>query len=440
MNHPEATAEVYSLVYAWRMRATTLALSLLALIVLPILVAILNSINVELPWSLRWTGVAAFLFLLLAIWRRDWHLYWRVLVFSVPAYGLAVMQLMLAGLAGSGRVTLITLPLLALVMAGARAGWLAAGLSVAVYGVFTDLAGAGLLTDKFVIRLNTTEPSFWVIQGVMWLAAMIPLMFLATRFQAMQLKILVEERHARREIEAAAATRRRLEDEVTRISETEQRRMGSELHNGLCQQLTAALLECSALEKDLTARKASESQSARRLRRLLEAGLGEAYDAARGLCPVDMDPKSLAPALERLGRQTQKDSDLICEIRVEEGRSGLTSVAALNLYRIAQEAVNNAVKHAHCQRIIVELASTPEAAHLRVMDDGRPVKNQPPNPAGLGIPIMKYRAEMIGGRLWIERTPAGGMEVNCRVACAPTAARGYLPRHQPAGAEKISTS
>jgi signal transduction histidine kinase len=416
MNHPEAKAEVYSLVYAWRMRATTLALSLLALIVLPILAAILNSIGVDMPWSFRWTGLGAFVFLLLAIWRRDWHLYWRVLVFSVPAYGLAVMQLMLAGLVGSGRVTLITLPLLALVLAGARAGWLAAGLSVAVYGVFTDLAGAGLLTDKFVIRLNTTEPSFWVIQGVMWLAAMIPLLVLATRFQAMQLNIMIEERRARREIEAATAARRRLEGEVTRISETEQRRLGSELHHGLCQQLTAALLECSALENELSARKASERQAARRLRRLLETGLGEAYDAAKGLCPVDMDPKSLAPALERLGRQTQKDSDLICEIRVEEDRSCLTPVAALNLYRIAQEAVNNAVKHAHCQRIIVELASTPEAAHLRVIDDGRPVKNQPPNPAGLGIPIMQYRAEMIGGRLWIERTPAGGMEVNCRVA------------------------
>jgi hypothetical protein len=88
-----------------------------------------------------------------------------------------------------------------------------------MFGASTALAGAGMLARRLIVRENSTEPVFWLLQRVMWLAALLPIMVLLARFQALQTKIMIEERAARREVEAALAERHRLEDEVTRISE-----------------------------------------------------------------------------------------------------------------------------------------------------------------------------------------------------------------------------
>jgi signal transduction histidine kinase len=245
-------------------------------------------------------------------------------------------------------------------------------------------------------------------------------MVLLARFQALQTKIMIEECGARREVQAAMTERRRLENEITRISEDEQRRLGSELHDGLCQQLTAALLDCTALENHLSARGAQESAGMRRLRGLLEDCIGSAYDAAKGLCPVDLNPESLAPALQRLGRKVQQSAGIVCELREAGDTSALNPQATLHLYRIAQEAVNNAVKHARCHRIVLELQGSAEDCILRVMNDGQPaVAGAQGRPGGMGMQIMNYRAKTIGGTLWVEHPAGGGTVVNCRVPCGP---------------------
>ncbi len=418
----DVAAEIAAVVSEWRTKAMNVVVPVVALIGLPMLVVAVWLDGFRMGWILRAAVAAGFLMVVAAAWRRDWSLEGRALFFFAGAYGISAIQCALTGLAGSGRMGLLLLPILALILVSNRAGWLAAGISALMFGAATGLAAAGLLDKSLVIRENSTDPDYWLMQWAMWLVALVPLMMLFARFLEAQMRVMIEERRTRREVEAAALERRRLEDEITRISEEEQRRIGLELHDGLCQLLTATLLECTAVGNNLERRGAPESAAARRVGAMLEGCIGSAYDAAKGLCPVDLDPESIAPALQRLCRRLEQRSGLQCEMRETGETPVLGAEAAHHLYRIAQEAANNAVKHARCRRIDIELQGSAESCTLRVIDDGQgpePAAERPPG--GLGAQIMNYRAKAMGGKLQVEHPAGGGTVVICQVPCGQAA-------------------
>ncbi len=423
MSHEfDVAAEIAAVVSEWRARAMNIVIPVLALIGLPVLLVAVWQDGFRMGWVLRAASAAGFLMVVAAGWRRSWSLEGRALVFFIGAYGISAIQCGLTGLVGSGRIGLLLLPILALILVGNRAGWLAAGISVLIFGAATIMAAAGLLAKSLFTHVNSTDPAFWLLQGAMWLAALVPLMVLFTRFHAAQTRVMIEERRARREVEAAVIERRRLEAEIIRISEEEQRWIGSELHDGLCQQLTATLLACTAVGNRIERRGAPESAAVREVGAMLEGCIGSAYDAAKGLCPVDLDPESLAPALQRLCRRLQQRSSLQCEMRQKGHAPALSPEVAHHLYRIAQEAANNAVKHARCRRIDIELQGAAESCTLRVIDDGQ--GREPAaelQPGGMGIQIMNYRANAMGGQLRIERPEGGGTIVSCQVPCGRAA-------------------
>ena len=134
---PEVAAEVSALVSGWRAQAMSVVMPLLALITLPALLLLLFSQALAWPWSVRAAGLAVFLVLLLAIGRRAWSLPWRAGIFFVAVYALTALQWTLSGLVGSGRIALLLLPILALILVGRRAGWVAVGVSVSMFGAFT---------------------------------------------------------------------------------------------------------------------------------------------------------------------------------------------------------------------------------------------------------------------------------------------------------------
>ena len=153
-----------------------------------------------------------------------------------------------------------------------------------------------------------------------------------------------------------------------------------------------------------------------RLRSMIEDSIGTAYDVAKGLCPVDLDPDALSSALQRLARQTHKATGVACEFRSEGPVAIRDPRQAMHLYRIAQEAVTNAVKHARCRRLQVELLGQADATTLRVHDDGIGSHSTAhSNFGGMGVRLMGHRAEVLGGTLTIEHPPAGGTLVTCRV-------------------------
>lgn len=408
--------EVDAAAHAWRANSTHVVLVVLAIVGLPPIVCGLLGTPFVIPWAQRWIGVSVYGAYVAALSIPRHRYRWRAAILLSSLYVLAVAQLAVNGLAGDGRIALLVLPLLALILLGAREGWFAAAITAVLLAAFTLLAWNGMLARWQDIRENSIHPGYRLLQVLLLLGALIPLMVLFTRFLALQMRTMIAERQARRELEDASATRLRLEDEIMRVSDDERRRLGSELHDGLCQHLTAALLRCTTFENDMAARNMPEAGSAGRLRAMIEESIGMAYDVSKGLCPLDLNPDALVSALERLARQTRETTHLACEFRSEGAVAIRDPQKALHLFRIAQEAVRNAAKHAQGRMIQVELVSTSDALTLRIRDDGIGRRSDADaEVGGMGVPLMRHRAEIIGGTLTMDHPTGGGTVVTCRV-------------------------
>ncbi len=207
----------------------------------------------------------------------------------------------------------------------------------------------------------------------------------------------------------------RLEREIIDISEREQRRIGRDLHDGLCQYLAAIGCLAAALRTDLLRQDLEkEAAVAEELAELLEKGVVQTRDLARGLVPVPMDEAGLPFALEGLAASVAHLRQIDCSFRVEgEVKIGDTS-AATHLYRIAQEAINNATRHGRANKIRIALEAEGSLATLSVADNGLGLsQGKLTNSPGLGLSIMRYRARLVGGQLALTEPNDGGTVIVC---------------------------
>lgn len=212
---------------------------------------------------------------------------------------------------------------------------------------------------------------------------------------------------------------RRLEEEILEISSRERRRIGHDLHDGLGQYLAAVALKAGVLEDALTTSSSPHRVAARRLVRLLNQAVTRTRSLAHGLDPIDLDAVGLVSALKTLAQETGDLFGVPCDFRAVGGRLPLTRFVALQLYRIAQEGVHNAVEHGRPGRVQIELARVRGAIRLRIRDDGRGFDAEGPRAGGMGLRIMRHRAHVVGGALQIRSRPRKGALIECLVALAP---------------------
>ena len=208
---------------------------------------------------------------------------------------------------------------------------------------------------------------------------------------------------------------RRLEHEIVNISEMAQSRIGQDLHDGVCQVLAALSCSATSLRTDLENRNLPvEANTAAELARLLQAAVVETRDLARSLVPAHVSEVGLAVALEALSQSVTRLHRVNCtfELRGREGAGG--EVMSTHLYRIAQEAISNAIKHGKARTIGLSLRTTPDDWTLRIIDDGIGI-SETPSRSGMGLAVMAYRARATGGELTLERPPSGGTKVTCTV-------------------------
>ncbi|MBI3880079.1 MAG: PAS domain S-box protein [Verrucomicrobia bacterium] len=214
--------------------------------------------------------------------------------------------------------------------------------------------------------------------------------------------------------------RRRLEREIMEISDRERDRIGQDLHDGLCQHLVGIAYTANQLAKKLGHRAAAETAGADQIAVLLDEAITQSRQLARGLYPVSLETEGLAAALRELGDQVTQRFELTCEVKAEhEGPVG-GHVVATHLFRIAQEAVSNAVKHAQASWILIHLAIADGRIHVRVTDNGIGLSATSAGNAGMGLHTMNYRAAAIGGSLDISPAPGGGTVVSCSAPLLPT--------------------
>jgi PAS domain S-box-containing protein len=206
-----------------------------------------------------------------------------------------------------------------------------------------------------------------------------------------------------------------LQSELAEASEREQQRIGSELHDGLGQQLHALSLLAKLLLKDLEKTSSPHIDAALRLSKHIDEAGVLARNLAHGLQPVNPEPEGLMIAMRELASRTREIYRINCTFRCKQRILVTNPIVAGHLYRIAQEAVNNAMKHGHPTRLTLMLSKVGEKTVLGVKDNGKGFRVPAKRAKGMGLHIMRHRSDVIDGTLVIQRHPKGGTEVVCTV-------------------------
>jgi PAS domain S-box-containing protein len=207
--------------------------------------------------------------------------------------------------------------------------------------------------------------------------------------------------------------RKQLEREVLATSERERRVFARELHDSLGQQLSGIAYLGNVLRERLRERALPEAADAQRIARLLRRALEETRRVSRGLSPVRPEPEGLDTALSELVAQTRNVFGIGCRLRRAKPVLVTDSEAATHLYRIAQEAVSNAIRHGQARRITIGLSQRRGQVTLSVTDNGRGIGVLSPRRKGMGLRVMQYRAGLLQATVSVTRRPEGGTEVRC---------------------------
>ena len=215
--------------------------------------------------------------------------------------------------------------------------------------------------------------------------------------------------------------RRRLEKEVLEAAAREQERIGRELHDGVCQNLVGTALAVSALAKRLATDAPAAAERAEQLAAMIRQTATQVRDLSHGLSPLQPSAGGLIHGLQELARQVTETSGVRCALAVNnQPEVSYDRATATHLYRIAQEAVSNAVRHPKATTVHVQLDSDEPNHILIIRDNGCGFPRKIGN--GLGLQTMAYRARVIGGTLSIEPAAGGGTTVRCM----------FHPNHGPA--------
>lgn len=274
------------------------------------------------------------------------------------------------------------------------------------YGLFLAALsiGASIFTD---IVSGIPQVRYW--NEAVGLSSYAVFVWLLARWRSLLLQLDDRVRLRTSDLQEEILQRKRLEREMTEVTERERRRLGHDLHDSLCQHLTGVALTAQVLQSKLTGKQSDDAAEAGKLVGLIEEGIDLTRSLARGLFSPDLEGSGLAVALEGLAHGTQEKTGVSCEFHHndEEIVQPCDPAVQTQLYRIAQEAVANGVKHSRATRIVIELDDADEETSLNVFDDGGGFDSATVT-NGLGLKMMRHGADLIGAKFSVcARTPAG---------------------------------
>ena len=240
--------------------------------------------------------------------------------------------------------------------------------------------------------------------------------------------------------------RRNLERQIVEASANEQRRIGHDLHDGLCQDLIGIAFSADQIGRSLRSKGVQEeAQLADAVAASVRTAAAQARRLSHGLNPVDLKGGGLRAALDSLSRRISESFGVTCRFHSpsEEHRIHDDTIAT-HLFRIAQEAVSNAIRHGHARRITITLDIRPDQLVLTVKDDGAGLPSYlsgttvapHSDTAGIGLQTMRYRAHIINGVFDLRSGPRGGTLMTCTVRGRFSA---QSPNHHPARTSRGSS-
>lgn len=233
--------------------------------------------------------------------------------------------------------------------------------------------------------------------------------------------------------------RKNLEAAILEISEREQRRIGHDLHDGLGQELTGIAFLSKVLEQRLNSASPAEAAGAKQIAELVNQTIKQTREMARGLSPVELEVDGLGIALQQLAKRVEGRFQIDCDVEWDRSVSIVDHATATHLYRIAQEAVSNAIRHGGARHVTVRLANIEEEIALTISDDGSGFPEGVNLSKGMGLHVMNYRARTVGGSLEIARAADGGTIVTCAIPRAVEEAKQTTGATGDAGVEPPST-
>ena len=289
-------------------------------------------------------------------------------------------------------------------VAGFRPGFLFAFLAVLLWLILE--LHSGLVYSNLFIPYWNALMRFGTFMIAMSLVA-------AMRTLTSHLEERVHERTAA--LEAQITETRELEKNILEISDRERATIGQDLHDGLCQQLVSAAFSTNMLQEKLARSATPGATDVNQISDMIDDAITQARNLARGLYPVRLETEGLEMALRELAsvmsRRFEVSCTVTCPLPLPQGMPNTD----IHLYRIAQEALINAAKHANAKHISLSLLSEDGRIKMGIVDDGMGIANTPHNPDGMGLRIMAYRARMIGAGFRVLPLAEGGTQVICEL-------------------------
>jgi signal transduction histidine kinase len=208
--------------------------------------------------------------------------------------------------------------------------------------------------------------------------------------------------------------RKDLERTVMEIGDRERQRIGQDLHDDLCSHLVGIEVLSEVLNRKLEEKCPDQAPCAGRIRSLTSEAIEKTRSLARGLCPVHLIAYGLESSLRELCIKVSEMFNIACDLRCKDTVRIHDNTIATHFFYIAQEAVQNAIKHGAAKRITIDLCADEDIVTLRVADNGRGMQESMPT-TGMGLRIMRHRAQMVGASFKVKQNPRGGTIVECLV-------------------------
>jgi PAS domain S-box-containing protein len=285
---------------------------------------------------------------------------------------------------------------------------------------YPDASAARVRLGEVEFKTPNFRPSRWSQRAEFTATdgrkGVVEVVYLAERPPAAEGPFLTEERNLINGVAEGLKAyweRKRLESEILEISEREQRRIGQDLHDGLGQHLRGIAYISHVLHERLARQGKPEAADSRRITKLLDEAVEGARSLARGLFPVDLEARGLMKALRAFTTAASRTYRISCRFACPRRVLIHDNPTAIHLYRIAQESVQNAIRHGRATRVVIALSARKGAVKLRISDNGRGFPRTLPETRGMGLEIMKYRARMVGGSLRHNTSIDGGATLTC---------------------------
>lgn len=211
-------------------------------------------------------------------------------------------------------------------------------------------------------------------------------------------------------------TQKKLEVEILRVTENEQRRIGQDIHDDLCSQLSGIGMMAKALERQMNTDREQEARMMADISNMIADAGQKARSLAKGLLPAALDTQGLPMAILEMAEQSEKLFGVKCDVTVlgEQQLESIEAGVAVQLFRIAQEATTNAMKHSDSELIRISLIADEGYAKLEISDDGKGMHDELVS-SGLGMSTMRQRAEMINAEFELHSRLGKGTQILCRV-------------------------